>query len=212
MKELKQTIAENLVAYRKQARMTQQELAEKLNYSDKAVSKWERAEGVPDVLVLKAIADLYGVTVNDFLVDHTKPKKLRFKDFWAKRWLITLLSAGLVFFIATIIVFFWLVADPDTTVSVAKYTYLAALPVSMIVVLVFSCLWGKLWQRCAVSSVLIWTLCLLIHLVLNVVSLENTWMIYVVGAAMQLLVILWFILVYFVKLNPSKKFKANSGD
>ena len=205
MEDIKQTIADNLVAYRKQAGLTQQELATKLNYSDKAVSKWERAEGLPDVLVLKAIADLYGVTVNDFLVDHTKRKKLRFKDFWAKRWLITLLSAGLVFFIATIVVFLWLVTDPDTTVAVVKYTYLTALPISLIVVLVFSCIWGKLWQRCVVSSALIWTLCLLIHFALNIVSSEFTWMIYVVGAAMQLLVILWFILVYFIKRGKSVK-------
>ena len=205
MEELKQIIAENLVAYRKQAQMTQQDLATKLNYSDKAVSKWERAEGVPDVLVLKAIADLYGVTVNDFLVNHTKRKKLRFKDFWAKRWLITLLSAGLVFFIATIVVFLWLVAAPNTSVPVAKYVYLTALPVAMIVVLVFSCIWGNIWQRCIVATALIWTLCLLIHFVLNIVSLENTWMIYVVGAAMQLLVILWFILVYFIKRGKTVK-------
>lgn len=205
MEDLKKTIADNLVAYRKQANMTQQELAEKINYSDKAVSKWERAEGVPDVLVLKAIADVYGVTVNDFLVDHVKPKKLRFKDFWAKRWLITLLSAVLVFFVATIVVFLWLLIDPNPSVSVAKYTYLTALPISLIVVLVFSCIWGKLWQRCIVASALVWTLCLLIHLVLNIVSLEYTWMIYVVGAAMQLLVILWFILVYFVKRGKTVK-------
>ena len=185
--------------------MTQQELAEKLNYSDKAVSKWERAEGVPDVLVLKAIADLYGVTVNDFLVDHTKPKKLRFKDFWAKRWLITLLSAVLVFFVATIVVFVWLVVEPNLAAIVAKYTYLTALPIAMIVVLVFSCMWGKIWHRCVVGSLLIWTLCLLIHLALNIVALEYTWMIYVVGAAMQLLIVLWFVLVYFVKRGKSVK-------
>ena len=205
MEELKQTIADNLVAYRKQAGLTQQELATKLNYSDKAVSKWERAEGVPDVLVLKAIADLYGVTVNDFLVDHTKRKRLRFKDFWAKRWLITLLSAGLVFFIATIVVFVWLVVDSSSAASVAKYTYLTAAPISLVVMLVFSCLWGKLWQRCVVTSALIWALCLLIHLALDIVSLEYTWMIYVVGAALQLLVILWYILVYFVKRGKAIK-------
>ena len=205
MEQLKQTIADNLVNYRKQAHLTQQELAEKLNYSDKAVSKWERAEGVPDVLVLKALADLYGVTVNDFLVDHTKRKKLRFKDYFAKRWLITLLSAILVFFVATIVVFVWLVVDPASAANVAKYTYLTALPVSMIVVVVFSCIWGKIWHRCVSGSILIWTLCLLIHLALNIVSLEYTWMIYVVGAAMQLLIILWFILVYLVKRSKNAK-------
>lgn len=205
MEQLKQTIADNLVAYRKQAHLTQQELAEKLNYSDKAVSKWERAEGIPDVMVLKALADLYGVTVNDFLVDHTKPKKLRFRDYFAKRWLITLLSAILVFFVATIVVFVWLVVDPASAANVAKYTYLTALPVSMIVVVVFSCIWGKIWHRCVSGSILIWTLCLLIHLALNIVSLEYTWMIYVVGAAMQLLIILWFILVYLVKRSKNAK-------
>ena len=71
MEELKKIIAKNLVTYRKQAHLTQAELAEKLGYSDKNVSKWERAEGVPDVLVLHQLAELYGVTVNDFFVDHT---------------------------------------------------------------------------------------------------------------------------------------------
>lgn len=206
MEELKQTIAKNLVAYRKQAGLTQQELATKINYSDKAVSKWERAEGVPDVLVLKEIADLYGITVNDFLIEHTdKPQKIKFKDFWAKRWLITLLSAGLVFLIATVVMVIWLLIDPTPTASVAKYTYVAAIPIALIVVLVFSCIWGKLWQRCVVASALIWTLCLLIHLVLNIVTLENAWMIYLVGAALQVLVVLWFVLAYFRKRSRTSK-------
>lgn len=206
MDELKQIIANNLVTYRKQAGLTQQELATRLNYSDKAVSKWERAEGVPDVLVLKQIADMYGITVNDFLVEHTdKPKKIRFKDFWAKRWLITLLSAGLVFLIATIVMVIWLLIDPTPTVSVAKYVYVTAVPVALIVVLVFSCIWGKLWQRCVVASALIWTLCLLIHLVLDIVTLENAWMIYLVGAALQVLVILWHVLSYYRRRSRANK-------
>ena len=206
MDELKQIIADNLTNYRKQAHLTQQELAEKINYSDKTISKWERAEGVPDVVVLKELADMFGITVNDFLVDHTeKPKKLRFKDFWAKRWLITLLSAGLVFLIATVIVVLWLIIDPDTSAPVVKYTYFASIPVALIVVLVFSCVWGKLWQRCVVVSALIWTLCLLIHFVLNIVTIETAWMIYLVGAALQLLVILWYILAYFIKRGKAAK-------
>ena len=208
MENLKEIIANNLTNYRKQAHLTQQELAEKINYSDKTVSKWERAEGVPDVIVLQTLADLYGITVNDFLVDHAeKPKKLRFRDFWAKRWLITLLSAGLVFLIATVVVVIWLIIQPNprTPASIPMYTYLAAVPVALIVVLVFSCIWGRLWQRCVVVSALIWTLCLFIHKVLNIVTQENTWMIYLVGAALQLLVILWYILAYFIKRSRVSK-------
>ena len=85
--EIKRNIAKNLVAYRKQAHLTQAELAEKINYSDKAVSKWERAEGIPDVLVLCELAQLYGVTVNDFLIEHVEqpPQKTKGKSFWARR-------------------------------------------------------------------------------------------------------------------------------
>ena len=67
MEDIKSIIAGNIVQLRRKSGMTQIELAEKLNYSDKAVSKWERGESVPDISVLKNIADLFGVTV-DYLI------------------------------------------------------------------------------------------------------------------------------------------------
>ena len=204
--ELRKVIAKNLVAYRKQAHLTQAELAEKINYSDKAVSKWERAEGVPDVFVLHQLAELYGVTVNDFLFEHVEepPKKDKSKSFWAKRWLITLLSAGLVFLVATIVTVIWLIIEPYTSFPIAKYTYVAAVPVALIVVVVFSCIWGKLWQRCLAVSALIWTLCVLIQQVLQGVDLINAWLMYLIGAVLQVLVILWFLLVFFRKRVKNK--------
>ena len=63
MEDLKMIIAGNIGQLRRKTGMTQLELAEKLNYSDKAISKWERGESVPDISVLKSIADLFGVTV-----------------------------------------------------------------------------------------------------------------------------------------------------
>lgn len=197
MNDLKNIIAQNLVKFRKQAGLTQQELAEKLNYSDKAVSKWERADGVPDIFVLKLLADLYGVTVNDFLAEHDgKLPKSKGKFRIAKRWLITLLSAGLVFFIATAITVIWLIVD--SSIPVAKYAFLVAAPVACIVVLVFSCIWGKLWMRCLTVSALIWTLCVMIHVAVMPVS-PMAWLIYLIGAVLQLLVILWFVLQFCLK-------------
>ena len=67
--KLKKQLGANIAAYRKSLGLTQAGLAEKLNYSDKAVSKWERAESVPDVLTLTQLAELFDVTVNDLLVD-----------------------------------------------------------------------------------------------------------------------------------------------
>ena len=68
---LKNRIGRNIASYRKQARLTQAGLAEKLNYSDKAVSKWERAESIPDITVLKAIADMFEVPL-DYLVQENQ--------------------------------------------------------------------------------------------------------------------------------------------
>ena len=67
MEDLKKIIARNVMDLRRANDMTQLELAEKLNYTDKAVSKWERGESLPDISVLKAIADLFGVKV-DYLL------------------------------------------------------------------------------------------------------------------------------------------------
>ena len=67
MENVKQIIAKNLVELRKQNRLTQLELAERLNYSDKAVSKWERGESIPDVITMKALADLFSVSVDYFI-------------------------------------------------------------------------------------------------------------------------------------------------
>ena len=52
MEDIRSIIANNLVILRRKKEMTQTELAEMLNNSDKAVSKWERGESVPDISVL----------------------------------------------------------------------------------------------------------------------------------------------------------------
>ncbi len=199
MKELKTIIAENLVSLRKSAGLTQQELASKLNYSDKAVSKWERGESIPDVIVLKQIADMYGVKVDDFFAEHEQHALTvvpHGKNVAAKHLLVTLLSVGLVFLVATIVMVVWLLINPEAN-QVAAYCYLTALPVASIVALVFCCLWGKIWHCTIAVSTLVWTLCILMHKLLAVQKMS--WLIYLVGAALQALVLLWFLLKYVLK-------------
>ena len=75
MNELKVTIANNIANLRKLNGITQSDLAQKLNYSDKAVSKWERGESLPDICVLKQIADSFGVTVDYLLDEHAEKNK-----------------------------------------------------------------------------------------------------------------------------------------
>ena len=70
--ELKYNIAQNIYYLRTVNHMTQSELGEKLNYSDKAISKWERAEGMPDAFVLKQLSQLFNVSVDYLLSEHNE--------------------------------------------------------------------------------------------------------------------------------------------
>ena len=78
---LNKIIGENLAKYRKSAKITQLELAQVLNYSDKAISKWERGESLPDITVLIQIADIYGITLNELCYENqTKTEKVKTKS------------------------------------------------------------------------------------------------------------------------------------
>lgn len=68
-----QTLGSAIIALRKQKGMTQQELADYMGVSDKAVSKWERDQSLPDVYALARLADLFDVTVDQLLGTEPKP-------------------------------------------------------------------------------------------------------------------------------------------
>lgn len=183
---LRQLIARNLTIYRKQAGHTQAELAEQLNYSDKSVSKWERGEGVPDIYVLKQIADLYRITVND-LISEEEPKPPLKKP----RVLILLLSLGLVWLAALVLFFALMLLCPSLESKWLCFLY--AVPVSGIILTVFTCIWWQLWKRCLSVAVIIWGLAVCIHLT---VRIPGSYLIYLVAGVVQVLFILWFILLH----------------
>ena len=62
---LAEIIGKNIMRLRKMANMTQSDLAEQLNYSDKSVSKWEQGNGIPDVRILVRLSELFGVTLDE---------------------------------------------------------------------------------------------------------------------------------------------------
>lgn len=194
--ELKMTIAKNLAAYRKLNNLTQLELAEKLNYSDKSVSKWERGDGLPDILVLKTIADFYGITVNDFMLNG-KPKKHR--TVRHQQILIPLLSVAFVWLIATVVYMVLKMLPFDLTGEYLSFIY--AIPASMAVLTFFSAKWWyRLFTLLTVSG-LVWGVALCLFLSISVPGIGIIWS---VATVMQVIVILWF----FIVLRPSGKFKT----
>ena len=188
--KLKENFAHNLSFFRRQSGMTQLELAEKLNYSDKSVSKWERGEGLPDLFVVAEIAELFGVTVNDMIRDKEFKKPLLFRN----KVITTLLSVGIVWLVATVIFFFFRIITQDLFKDWLIFIY--ALPISAIVLVVFTSVWwGKLPRFLAVSG-LIWTLPLSIFLsFITFVEIPNMYTIFVVAAVVQVLAIFWFLLL-----------------
>ena len=62
-----------IAALRRAKGLTQRELAELLNVSDKAVSRWERGDAAPDLSVIPALAELFGVTADELLRGERRP-------------------------------------------------------------------------------------------------------------------------------------------
>ena len=129
---LKRLVADNITMYRKANGLTQIQLAEKLNYSDKAVSKWERGESLPDLYILMQIVDMFGITLNDLVTKQEQPKKVSKSKL--NHTIVTLLSIGLVWLIAFIVYVILHMAN----VSMDYMVFLYSLPVAFIVLIVFS--------------------------------------------------------------------------
>jgi transcriptional regulator with XRE-family HTH domain len=202
MEDIKAIIAENIAALRKSYPMTQIELAERLNYSDKAISKWERGESVPDISVLKAIADLFGVTV-DYLITSGHDGEILRTDEEKKaaeaarlrkrrlRGMVTGMSVLLVCLVS-LVVFITL----DVACGDPKWHWLAfiyALPVSCVVWLVLNSIWFSRRKNYPIISLLVWSALLSIHLTTLAFG-YNLWQVYLLGIPGQLIIILWSVI------------------
>ena len=210
MQDVRKNIAENIALLRTEAGMTQASLAEILNYTDKAVSKWERGEAVPDIVTIKQIADYFGVSV-DYLLrrDHKEDLKEREQLMAAKkknRRLITLICGLSVFVLATVA--FAILILASVTAPPPWICFVYAVPVSSIVVLVLNSVWGTRWLNFIIVSVLVWSVLSSVYFTLLTVISFNMWEIFIVGASAQL-VILFIPGIKPVKNNNSKEQKNN---
>lgn len=193
MKELNLIIAANISMLRKSAGMTQSELAQKLNYSDKAVSKWERGESIPDVSVLKAIADNFNVTV-DFLLTkehkaYREEKKAARKRKKNNRLIISLISVVAVWLAA---VFLFINLEGFLSDANGKWlVFVYAVPCSAIVAVIFNAVWGKRKFNFLIASIILWSLITSLYLTFLVLSISNIWLLFVLGVPVQVIILLW---------------------
>lgn len=186
MEDLKQTVASNLTALRTAAGMTQAELAERLNYSDKAVSKWERAESLPDVAVLKEIAGLFSVSL-DYLTEPEHPDPLPAAS-RHDRPVIVALSVALVWLAATLA---FVVLDLLPRVPWGHWLcFVCAVPVSAVVMLIFDCVWFSRRRSWLIISLLLWSALAFVYLLLLAFD-KNWWVLFLLGVPGEVLTLLW---------------------
>ncbi len=197
--QLKKNIAKNITFLRKSKGMTQAELAESLSYSDKSVSKWERGDGIPDVIVLNKIAELFGVKLDDLICDEVKIAPPRKLPYLTTRIMVPLLTIGLVFLVASLIFFVLKILPFELPMAWIIFVY--ALPVSCIPLVVFACLWWGYLCRALCVSALVWTSVLALCLSFKNVDMNSA---FITAAILQVLIILWFTFRYVLKRRKEK--------
>ena len=200
--KLKAQLGSNIVSYRKQSGLTQARLAEKLNYSDKAISKWERGESMPDVLTLVQLAELFEIAVDDLIRDPDEipentggrierameaavEKTLKRK---ANKRVILSLSSLLVWFVALLV--FVVVSSLEIPRSWIAFLY--AVPADAIVQLSLRSAWRDFRWNKTLISILMWGGLLSLYVSLKLFVHVDIWKLFLLGIPGQLAVLLWF--------------------
>ena len=203
--KLRKQIGANIVSYRKRNGLTQARLAEKLNYSDKAVSKWERGESVPDVMTLVQLSELFDISVNDLLLDPNElpdnpgrvervmgaavEKTLKRK---ANKTIILMLSSLLTWFVALLLFVVFSVLD----VPKSWLAFFYAVPVDAIVMLSLRSAWKDFrWNRALISIIMWGGLVSLFTSLIVLIDLSlwtRLWRIFLLGIPGQAAILLWF--------------------
>ena len=190
MEDIKNNVAKKITELRTLNNMTQLELAEKLNYSDKTISKWERAESSPDIAVLVEIADLFGVTL-DYLVRSKNVEEAvseyKKKEVTFNRRAVSYIAEGGGWIVA---LFAFIITTLITNHMTFQWLYFVyALPVVLIIKLVFNSIWFNSRHNYLIISALLWAILATIHITFLYFKI-NVSLIYLLGVAGQFVIVL----------------------
>lgn len=197
MSDIKEIIAKNIINLRKKNNLTQGELAEKLNYSDNAVSRWERAEVTPSIETLVQMSEVFNVPLQSLIEeDAVKTSTAHDKKEKINKLAVILLFVSLVWLIATIVfVYGKLIFKLNLWTS-----FVWAIPLSTLVMYPFNEYWGKYVYKFVILSVFVWTLLGSIYLQL---IQYNLWLIFFTGIPIQVALGIWA----FIKPRNTKNSK-----
>ena len=184
MSSLKEIVSKNIIYLRTSSKMTQLELGSALSYSDKAVSKWERAEAVPDAYVLLKLSDLFNVTVDYLLTEHDEKELKAAARRKINHRVISLISVIGIWTLAVIIFSSFMLSG-----SVQWLVFVYTLPVTFIVMIVFTSVWGRRRNNIYFISLLVWSIISALYFTFLQYRL---WFLFVIGIFAQIIVFLSF--------------------
>lgn len=197
---------EKLKTLRKQRGLTQGEFAEILNYSDKAVSKWERGESVPDAYTVYVIADFFGVTMDDLFSDNKEinaGKASLDENFYRQKSVkifVPFITAVSMLFVASI--GFLVMKSVPSWESSAYFTYIFVLPIISLVLTILSAIWWNGAGVCACVSSLIWTTGITLYTSIPADSMKY---LFICCVILQVVCVLVYLFTYFFRKKPGKK-------
>ena len=184
MKEIKEIVSDNLVAFRKARKLTQLELADMIGYSDKAVSRWEHGEVTPDIETLDRLAKIYGINISAFFEERPnleKERKLSLQI--GNKLTITLLSIVSVWFLITIAYIYGKIIMNENF----WHLFILAVPLSCVLGIIFNSIWGKRIYTFVILSVFVWSLLTWFYLYwIN----YNMWILFFIGIPIQVAIVL----------------------
>lgn len=185
MSDIKEVIAKNIISLRKKHNMTQNELAERLNYSDNAVSRWERGDVTPSIETLEQISEIFSVPLESLFKDNVIVS-LNNEERTQKigKLSVMLLFVSLIWFIVTVIYVY-----AETILGLNLWTmFVWSVPVSCLILLPFNELWGRTVYKFVILSVFVWTALTSFYLQL---LKYNIWLVFIIGVPVQLALVIW---------------------
>ena len=200
IKELRQIIGENLTELRKSKKLTQLGLAEKFNYSDKAVSKWENGDTLPDIVILQQLCDFYGVTLDFLTHEGTAKEKAAYvvnRSERTNRLFISLLVGSSPWILATVIFVYTIIVVPVTNSwHIFWPVFVWAVPISSVLFLICNrVFWRNLIAKFVGLSVLLWSVIATFYVTsgfFNPTAWPNLWSLFLIGIPIQAALALWF--------------------
>lgn len=196
MKNISEIIAKNLISLRKKNNLTQNELADKINYSDNAISRWEHGEVTPSIETLAHISEIFNVPLSSLIEDNAlKTAEQNDKTQMINKLAIILISVSLVWFFAVgILVVCQFVYDYNFW-----KVFLWALPIVSLVMLPFHKYWGRHIYKFVLLTIFLWTLILAIYVQFYALN-PALWLIFILGVPINVALAIWA----FVKPKPKK--------